>query len=245
MKKSLPITVRQLLARLCFGGKSTRNRRRQQVASRWLTGHGIEIGALHNPLVVSVRSKVTYVDRMDVAGLRRHYPELAKDSLLSVDIIDDGELLAKFPDESQDFIIANHFLEHCENPIGVIAAWLRVLRVGGIAYATVPDKRFTFDYARPATTWQHILRDWSEGSLWSRKEHYREWAELVESTSPREVNARVQELMNTSYSIHFHVWTSQTLREFVHRCETELSLPFTICEFVRNGLETIVVFKKI
>ena len=131
------------------------------------------------------------------------------------------------------------------DPIGVIAAWLRVLRPGGIAFAAVPDKRFTFDYARPATTWQHILRDWSEGSLWSRKEHYREWAELVESTSPREVNSRVQELMNTSYSIHFHVWTSQTLREFVHRCETELSLPFTICEFVRNGLETIVVFKKI
>ena len=245
IKKSLSIIVRRLLARLCFGGISAHRRRRQQLASRWLRGCGIEIGALHNPLAVSAKSKVTYVDRMDVEGLRRHYPELSKESLMPVEIIDGGELLAKFADESQDFVIANHLLEHCENPIGTLAAWLRVLRSGGIAYIAVPDKRFTFDYARPATIWEHLLRDWREGFLWSREEHYREWAELVESKPPQEIDAHVQELMNIRYSIHFHVWTSQTFREFFHRCETELNLPFTICEFVRNGTETIVVLKKV
>jgi predicted SAM-dependent methyltransferase len=245
MKKSLPIIVRQLLARLVFGGVSPPRLRRQQLASRWLTGYGIEIGALYNPLAVSATSKVTYVDRMDVEGLRRHYPELSKESLIPVDIIDDGEFLTKFSDESQDFIIANHFLEHCENPIGAVATWLRVLRSDGIAYVAVPDKRFTFDYARPATTWQHVLRDWRKGFLWSREEHYREWAKLVENTPPREINARVQTLMKIGYSIHFHVWTSQTLQEFFHRCNTELSFPFTICEFVRNEREIIVVLKKV
>ena len=34
-----------------------------------------------------------------------------------VGCIDDGERLGKIADASQDFVIANHFLEHCQDPI--------------------------------------------------------------------------------------------------------------------------------
>jgi predicted SAM-dependent methyltransferase len=60
---------------------------------------------------------VKYVDRLNVTELRKHYPELDHVNLVPVDIIDDGESLPSFKDESLDFIIANHILEHSAKPL--------------------------------------------------------------------------------------------------------------------------------
>ena len=110
--------------------------------------------------------------------LRREYPELADWDLTEVDIVDDGEKLAKIPAESQDFIIANHFLEHTEDPIGTIETHLGKLKPGGVLFYAVPDKRFTFDFRRPVTPIEHMVADFEEGPERSRAEHYREWCRL-------------------------------------------------------------------
>ena len=106
---------------------------RGQLAAECLRGGGVEIGALHQPMPLPPGAGVTYVDRMTVEELRAHYPELAELELTPVDVVDDGERLATFEDESVDFVVANHFLEHCENPIGTIETHLRKLRPGGVA----------------------------------------------------------------------------------------------------------------
>ncbi len=64
-------------------------------------------------------------------------------------MIDDGEHLASIGDESVDFVVANHFIEHCRDPIGALTTLLRVVRPGGVVFMAVPDKRQTFDRARP------------------------------------------------------------------------------------------------
>lgn len=46
------------------------------------------------------------------------------------DIVDDGECLSKVGDFSQDFVIANHVLEHFEDPIKGFRNMLRVLKHG-------------------------------------------------------------------------------------------------------------------
>lgn len=50
---------------------------------------------------------------MTVFDLREHYSELSSLDLVIVDIICDGEKLEKIENDSQDFVIANHFFEHC------------------------------------------------------------------------------------------------------------------------------------
>ena len=122
------------------------------LANRYLEGRGLEIGALHHPLPVPRSVQVRYVDRLSVADLRSHYPELASLPLVPLDLIDDGETLTMVPDGSQDFVIANHFLEHCEDPIKTLGTFFRVLRPGGILYLAVPEKHHTFDRDRPVTT---------------------------------------------------------------------------------------------
>jgi SAM-dependent methyltransferase len=150
---------------------------RRRIADTYLHGEGIEIGALYAPLQTS--AKVRYVDRMPVEQLRVQYPELADTELTPVDCIDDGERLTTFANESLDFIIANHMLEHCENPLGTMRVHLERVRRGGILYYAVPDKRHSFDIDRPITTFEHLIDDDKDGGESSRVAHYMEWARLV------------------------------------------------------------------
>ena len=86
------------------------------LSQTFISGSGIEIGALDNPFPVVDTVRVTYIDRMKADELREQYPELADKNIVNVDIVDDGESLASLENDSQNFIIASHFFEHAKNP---------------------------------------------------------------------------------------------------------------------------------
>lgn len=215
---------------------------RAWVAALYLEGHGIEIGALHSPMQVPPTARVRYVDRMSVEELRRQYPELDEHQLVEPDIIADGERLEPVEDASQDFVIASHFLEHCQDPIGALQHMLRVTRPNGIVFLGIPDKRYTFDRNRPVTTFEHLLRDHTDGPHISKTAHFEEWATLAEDANIRGRSAR--ELMDIDYSIHFHVWTQAELLEFFGRLVTELGFAFDVELVLKNAIELIVVLRK-
>ncbi|HUR21915.1 MAG TPA: glycosyltransferase [Vicinamibacterales bacterium] len=215
---------------------------RKYIAGLYLEGQGIEVGALHSPVPVDVSVSVRYVDRMTVAQLRRQYPELDALPLIEPDILDNGEHLTAIADASQDFVIASHFLEHCQDPIGTIEAMLRVVRPGGILYVAVPDKRFTFDRNRPVTTLDHLLRDYHEGPEWSRVAHFEEWATMAEDVNVRGRTA--QELMDFDYSIHFHVWTQAEVLELFAAMKTRCGFEFDVEAVLKNVIELILILRK-
>jgi predicted SAM-dependent methyltransferase len=219
--------------------------RRRRLAKRYLRGSGLEIGALHTPLPLPDGATVRYVDRMDRAGLRAHYPELAEEALVEVDIVDDGETLGTQLDASADFIIANHFIEHAQDPLGTLANHLRVLRPGGILYLAVPDRRRTFDVDRSPTPLEHIVRDHREGPAWSRPMHQEEWARLVDKVPAAEVPARVRVLEQSDYSIHFHVWTPSEFNAMLEHAQREQRLPFAIEDLRGNGSEFIAILRRV
>jgi len=65
--------------------------------------------------------------------------------------------------EQYDFLVASHSLEHCANTFKTLNEWLRVVKQGGAILIVVPDRRFTFDYNRPITTFDHLLNDYKNG----------------------------------------------------------------------------------
>ena len=218
---------------------------REVVARVYLKGEGIEIGALHNPLRVPPGARVRYVDRMTNEDLRAQYPELGAERLVPVDVIDNGELLASITDLSQDFVIANHFLEHCENPILALTNMMRVLKGGGVLYLGIPDKRFTFDSGREVTPLEHCLKDYREGLAGSREGHFREWAEKVENLNdPAAAGARVRELMEMNYSIHYHVWTQTEMLKLLMGAREAAGLAFDIEVMLAGNGEVIFVLRK-
>jgi SAM-dependent methyltransferase len=163
---------------------------------------------------------------------------------VEIDIVDNGETLATVPDGSQQFVVANHFLEHCQNPFGTLQNIFRALAPGGILFMAVPDKRYSFDSDRPCTTLEHLRRDYIEGPAWSKRAHFEEWTRLVNKrTDEAVVEEEIRHLMNIDYSIHFHVWGATELLAFLIAagdyvaCEREM--------FLRNGPESIFVLRRV
>lgn len=220
---------------------------RRELAARFLHGAGLEIGPLHLPLATPPHAEVRYVDRLPVEQLRAEYPELAGWNLTPVDVLDDGEALATIGPESQDFIVANHFLEHCENPIGTIETHLGKLRPGGVLFYAVPDKRYTFDFRRPVTPLEHMVADYEDGPERSRREHYDEWARLVlveEGETEEQQQEKARRLEADGYSIHMHVWTQAEFMQMILACRERLDGAFEVEAAARQGIEFMVVLRK-
>jgi SAM-dependent methyltransferase len=220
---------------------------RAELAARLLQGDGLEIGPLHQPLAMPPQARVRYVDRMLTPDLRREYPELADWNLTDVDVVDDGEKLATIPEGSQDFIVANHFLEHTENPIQTIETHLGKLRPGGVLFYAVPDKRYTFDFRRPVTPLEHMVADYEQGPERSRAEHYDQWAKLVfpeEGESEEQALARARKLEAEAYSIHMHVWTQAEFLRLILACRERFGDAFDVEATAKVGIEFIVVLRK-
>lgn len=189
-------------------------------------------------------ASVRYVDNWTEHELREQYPDLADEKIVGPDIIDDATTLTTIADSSQDFVVANHFLEHCEDTTAALATMLRVTKPGGVVFLAVPDKRRTFDSPRPTTRLEHVLRDHEAGPEISRVQHYEEFARFVEGIAEPDLPGHVAEaLENERYHIHFHVWTHETFLELLGALGERLG--FEIAEARSNAHESIAVLRRL
>ena len=118
----------------------------------------------------------------------------------------------------------------------------------------VPDKRFTFDIDREETSISHLWADHLEGTQKSREAHFYEWAKFVERynrTLPEEasnkiIKDRASYLERKNYSIHFHVWTSQTFFQFLREFQIQTGISFKVlfCGVFPSQLEAIFILRK-
>ncbi len=221
---------------------------RNFLAETFIIGQGVEIGALHNPLTVNTaKATVKYVDRMTVEDLRKQYPELNDKPLVQVDYVADGELLESVPDGSQDFVIGNHFIEHCQNPILAIRNMIRVLKPGGAVFLAVPDKRYTFDILRPPTTIEHFRADYEQGPQISKEKHFWEWVTMVQRIEGEEArNTEYKRLLDMDYSIHFHVWEKSDMDNFLHYLIKNMKFDFEVVVSLRveRSNENVFILRK-
>ena len=214
------------------------------LANRYIRGSGIEIGALQKPTQLNPACQVRYIDRMSLQKLLEHYPEMAQIPVQAPDIVDDGQQLAHIAEDSQDFAIANHFLEHCPDPIRSIHNMLRVVKQGGILFLAVPDKRHTFDLRRPVTPYSVLKNAYVSGQRPGREELFYEWAHLVYNLPPDQAKARAEQLMEEDYSIHYNVWATGDLLNFLMSARHDFQSPFELAAVVSSENETIVLLER-
>lgn len=63
-----------------------------------------------------------------------------------------------FKDNSLDYVISSHVIEHFFDPIKTIKEWLRVVKKDGIVFMIVPHKKRTFDRLRPSTSIDELIK---------------------------------------------------------------------------------------
>jgi predicted SAM-dependent methyltransferase len=221
------------------------------IAKTYIRGEGIEIGALDYPLKVPKNVRVKYLDRISREEHAKMSNAFKLKRMVRVDIIGDGETLKEVADQSQDFVIANHFIEHCQNPIMTISNMIRVTKSGGVIFLCIPDKRCTFDINRDETPIEHLVKDYEQGPQWSEQGHYEDfvmktiWGEKVKTD--KDLQDVVDHLKAINWSIHFHVWSHPAMVDFFQYLKNEMHFPFTI-EFtaapVNGSNEGVFVLRK-
>lgn len=216
------------------------------LANKYLRGSGIEIGPAEHPLPVPHWTKVKYVDEISTEDLIKLYPYLKGHDLVHVDVVDDGQRLAKFKDNSQNFVIANHFYEHIIDPIKTLRNFYRVLKSDGVIFMAIPDKRFTFDKMRPVTPLSRLKKfhndpKAAEAGKWPM---FVESAKLIEGKSGSEIQKRAQELYDQKFSVHLNVWAQHDLLDLILYIIREYKLDLDFETVVKNEHEIILIMKK-
>jgi SAM-dependent methyltransferase len=123
---------------------------------------GIEYGPLHRTIMLkSVCANVRYVDFTTREELVKKYlndPNVDVSLIPEIDIVTGGAPITEFlRDNSLDFVIASHILEHVPNFIGWLEANLRLLRVGGRIALAFPDRRYCFDLAKQPSSFHELV----------------------------------------------------------------------------------------
>ena len=216
-----------------------------------LSGLGIEIGALEHPANLPESCQVKYCDVINTNKARELFPELNHLSLVEVDVLVDLDKsgLKEFEDESQDFIIINHVLEHLYDPMNAIAECFRVLTVGGKLIIAVPDKNYTFDSKRPLTSLDEIESRKQKNRRLSLPEDYYDIVKYVHpellELHPQETNIHLKRFKERRE--HLNIWDSNTFQEFIQKTVGKFNLPaIPIEEFFAdyNSFEYLGLWQK-
>ena len=215
---------------------------RADLARRYIRGVGIEFGALDFPLPVPAEATVTYADFEPVERVKQLFS--VSENVATPHIVSDLESMRGIAPASQDFVIANHVLEHVEDPFKALRSVSHVLRPNGIAYLALPDKRFTFDKERETTTLDHLLRDHAEGPDWSLAGHYEEWVRVVDKLEGAGHANKVALMLQERANIHFHVWDFAAMLELFAHVERDRSFGLDVENATLNPVEVIWILRK-
>jgi hypothetical protein len=122
-------------------------------------GLGVELGALHAPILSRADGRVLYVDYMPTEWLRANlrHPGVDPADVLEVDVVWNGQSLAEALGEPADTVVASHVIEHVPELIGWLGQIHAALRPGGLLGLAIPDRRATFDAARNDTTIAEVV----------------------------------------------------------------------------------------
>lgn len=124
-----------------------------ELAHKYCIGSGLEIGgSAHNAFGLNTKN-VDFTDELTI------FKQAEIDycgEYMKVDIIANGNSIP-VDDESQDFVISSHVIEHFYDPIDAINEWLRVVKPGGIIFIICPHKDRTFDKDNPVTPLNEII----------------------------------------------------------------------------------------
>jgi SAM-dependent methyltransferase len=227
-----------------------RLRIRNRYAEKYLNGRGIEIGAQQVPTGVSSSCRVEYVDVISNEQLVSRY-KLPGDDLVPLTHIIDGHDLSVYADGELDFLIANHVLEHFDDPVGGVVEWLRILKDGGRLFVTLPNFRGnSYDFKRVPARADHLEVDFRDpdGRPERNMQHYEEFAQTLNQWQDGDPRIRKQALewTNAGDRHHYHVYDEQTVRDVFSLAAraSSIGLRFVDGLLSRDGFEFLVVLEK-
>lgn len=214
--------------------------------SRRLSGQGVEIGPGHVPFPVPTRVHVRYVDRWEPGENSSLFPELGESpGFPKPDIVSnlDVDRLGGLADQSQDFVIASHVIEHLANPLAMLVDIHRVLRPGGLLILLVPDRHRTFDRDRQPTPLEHLVDEYRRDIREVDDAHIIEYVIATREPgddgddpdqSPDDLTPE-NIAFHRRRSVHAHVWDVDEFKQVLEYLAEELGLYWVVVDTLAPG----------
>lgn len=222
---------------------------RNWYAGQYLKGRGIEIGAQQVPTQVSRSCTVEYVDVLSNEQLVARY-HLPGDGLVPLTHVIDGNDLSFYKDGELDFVIANHVLEHFDDPIGGALEWMRIIQNGGKLFITLPNHRGnSYDMGRKPARAEHLALDHRDpaGRPARNFEHYEDFARsLYDLTDEEAICRQAQQWIDANDRHHYHVYDAETVKAVFALAakESGAGLRFVDGLLSKDGFEFLLILEK-
>jgi len=148
--------------------------------------------------------------------------------------IAEGSDLSEIANNTYDFVLSSHNLEHIANPIKALKEWLRILKQGGCIFLILPDKKFTFDRNREITTFKHIIEDYHDMTQENDTTHLQEILMLHDLNLDPDAMHNYESFKNRcerNYEfrcLHHHVFNHSLLTEIFNFLDIEIVAQYTI-----------------
>ena len=131
----------------------------------------------------------------------------------------DSTFLGEIEDESYDFLLSSHVLEHLANPLRGLKEWKRVVRENGLLVIIVPHKDGTFDHLRPVTAIDHMIDDYEQCVDEDDVTHADEVLSLHDLNHDDGTDSdKFEERIRNNFkerSMHHHVFATRTLAQLI------------------------------
>jgi SAM-dependent methyltransferase len=138
--------------------------------------------------------------------------------------ISEASELSSIDDNSYDFLLSSHVIEHLANPLKAVTEWKRVIKPGGLMVIIAPDKQRTYDHKRPLTSFEHIIEDYINKTDESDMTHLWEIIELHDLSQDPTVDSfedhekRTRDNINTRIA-HHHTFDTGLLIRLALYCK--------------------------
>jgi SAM-dependent methyltransferase len=213
----------------------------REIAASELSGTGIEFGAGASPFPVPLNCLSRFADPFTFEELKNAlYPGQNAYDLIRPDYVTDIKTLQGIADESVDYVVACHVIEHTNNPLAAIRSCYRALRPGGSLVLVVPDMTKTFDKSREITTVEHLISDYEDPSAQRDYGHYLDFYQnafsIPEGYSVEDY-AKLQHQKRGD--IHYHTFTYDSFQSLVAYATKKDSWRITFQHPTLDGGENI------
>ena len=210
----------------------------------FIKGTGLEVGAGSRPFPLPPGVKCFYGDKRDAQSLEKYFGD---NKFIPDGTRIDAQSFQGIEEESLDFVISAHVIEHLEDPIGSIRNAIQCLKPGGIHLLVVPDRRHTFDRDRPGTPLSHVIQDAADGGKSTKAQAYEEHCRYIHTQwnppiAEKELESTIQRLIEANFDTHFHCWTGDEFAQLLEYALSDRQAEVVGRRFIHN--ENIFAIKK-
>jgi len=137
-----------------------------------------------------------------------------------MNFICEGSRLDFANDESYDFVLSSHTLEHMANPVAALMEWRRILRYGGVLLLCVPHKSATFDHKRSVTSIEHMIKDYESETGEDDLTHLPEILQLHDLSLDHEAGSLGEfrsrsENNSANRCLHHHTFVTESIMKLI------------------------------